>query len=219
MTNEITMPSDYPVVVLISGNGSNLQALIDTSSTSNFKIVGVISNNPSAYGLERASASSIPTFVIDHHDFLDRVSFDRALIKQIDLLNPSLIVLAGFMRILSSEFVNHFPVNILNIHPSLLPKYPGINTHQRVLQAGDREHGVSVHFVTEDLDGGPVAAQAKITVEPEDSEKSLTEKVHTKEQLIYPYVVSLFASGQLRMYDNKAWLGLSVLPDTGIKLG
>jgi phosphoribosylglycinamide formyltransferase-1 len=212
------MPSECAVVVLISGNGTNLQALIDAASTSNFKIVGVISNNPNAFGLNRASNNSIPTFVINHRDYPDRVSFDHALINQIDQLNPSLIVLAGFMRILSSEFVNHYPNIILNIHPSLLPKYPGTDTHQRVLQAGDKEHGVSVHFVTEELDGGPIAAQTKITVEPEDSAESLADKVHVKEHHIYPQVVSLFASGQLRMSENKAWMGLDQLPETGIEL-
>jgi len=213
------MPSVCPVVVLISGNGTNLQALIDAASTSSFNIVGVISNNPNAFGLNRATTSSIPTFVINHRDYPDRLSFDHALIDQIDQLNPDLVVLAGFMRILSTEFVNHYPNNILNIHPSLLPKYPGTDTHQRVLQAGDKEHGVSVHFVTEELDGGPIAAQAKIRVEPEDTAESLAEKVHSKEHVIYPQVVSLYASGQLRMNENKAWVGLNQLPETGIELG
>lgn len=213
------MPSECPVVVLISGNGTNLQALIDAASKSTFKIVGVISNNPMAYGLTRAKSAFIPTFVINHRDFPDRVSFDRALIEQIDALEPRLIVLAGFMRILSNEFVNHYPDNILNIHPSLLPKYPGTDTHERVLHAGDKEHGVSVHFVTEELDGGPIAAQAKIAVESSDSVESLAEKVHQKEHVIYPQVVSLFASGQLQMKQNKAWIGANPLPATGVELG
>ncbi|MBL4821323.1 MAG: phosphoribosylglycinamide formyltransferase [Gammaproteobacteria bacterium] len=212
------MREHCPVVVLISGNGSNLQALIDASVNSNFNIVGVISNKADAFGLERASKKAIPTFVIDHRDFPDRVTFDRALIAQIDQLDPALVVLAGFMRILSSEFVQHYPNNILNIHPSLLPKYPGTNTHQRVLNAGDQEHGVSVHFVTEELDGGPIAGHAKIMVSPEDTAETLAEKIHRKEHLLYPHVVSLFASGRLEMVNNKAWIDHQEMAKTGLEL-
>lgn len=206
------------IVVLVSGNGSNLQALIDASSDSNFRIVGVISNNPDAYGLERARRNSIPAFVIEHKQYPDRISFDRELISKIDELAPSLIVLAGFMRILSGEFVQHYAHRILNIHPSLLPKYPGTDTHQRVLEAGDPEHGVSVHFVTEDLDGGPIAARASIAVKEDDDVARLTERIHIKEHRIYHQVVSLFASGRLKMENGKAWLDNMPLPETGLQL-
>jgi phosphoribosylglycinamide formyltransferase-1 len=206
------------VVVLISGNGSNLQALIDASASSNFKIVGVISNNPEAYGLERARKAGIGTTVIDHRDFPDRASFDRALMARIDQLSPRLVVLAGFMRILTPEFVKQYAGRILNIHPSLLPKYPGTNTHQRALDAGDEIHGVSVHFVTEDLDSGPVAAQATIPVLAEDTADSLQARVHTQEHRVYPLVVSLFASGRLRMRGHRAWLDEAELPFTGLAL-
>ena len=212
------MDKPCPVAVLISGNGSNLQALIDASKSSNYQVIGVISNNPQAYGLQRAQQAGIPTYVIDHRQFSDRVSFDRELIAQLDELQPELIVLAGFMRILSSEFVNHFAGRILNIHPSLLPKYPGTKTHQRVLDAGDDEHGVSIHFVTEHLDGGPVIAHATVPVDTGDNADSLQQKVHIEEHRIYPQVVSMFADGRLEMRQDTAWLDNDVLPAGGVQL-
>ena len=212
------MSTPCPVAVLISGNGSNLQALIDASPTSNFSIVGVISNNPDAYGLQRARENGIPAFVIDHREYADRSAFDQALLEQLKKLQPELVILAGFMRILTAEFVRQYTNRILNIHPSLLPKYPGTNTHRRVLEAGDENHGVSVHFVTEDLDGGPVAAQAKFAVRRDDTIEQLEQRIHSIEHVIYPHVVSLFASGKLRMHDNQAWLDEQALPATGITL-
>jgi phosphoribosylglycinamide formyltransferase-1 len=212
------MGTPCPVAVLISGNGSNLQALIDASAGSNYRIVGVISNNADAFGLQRARQAGIASFVIDHRQYPDRVSFDRDLIAKLDELQPQLIVLAGFMRILSSEFVSHFRGRILNIHPSLLPKYPGTNTHQRALDAGDNEHGVSVHFVTEHLDGGPVIAQARVSVEPNDNAETLQLKVHGEEHRIYPRVVSMFAAGRLAMDDHTARLDEALLPPGGISL-
>lgn len=210
------MQKQCGVVVLISGNGSNLQALIDTSLTANFKIVAVVSSSPTAFGLERAKQAGISALVIDHCGFPNRVSFDTALISAIDEYQPDLVVLAGFMRILSSVFVQHYAGRILNIHPSLLPNYPGVNTHQRVLQAGDKIHGATVHFVTEELDGGPVIAHAKVAVIPEDSVQSLAEKVHSKEHSLYPQVVVWFASQRLRMLDGKALMDGNVLPATGL---
>jgi phosphoribosylglycinamide formyltransferase-1 len=208
-----------PVAVLISGNGSNLQALIDASRDSpDYRVIGVISNNPNAFGLQRAERAGIPTYLINHRDYPDRVSFDRALMAKLDELQPELIVLAGFMRILSREFVEHFARRILNIHPSLLPRYPGTNTHQRALDAGDSEHGVSVHFVTEDLDGGPVIAHACVPILPGDTAEQLQQRVHGEEHRIYPQVVALFASGRLRMDDGQAWLDDRPLPPNGIKL-
>ena len=212
------MKNPCPVAVLISGNGSNLQALIDASTQSNYKVVGVISNNPTAYGLQRAQQAGIPTFVIDHRDFPDRVTFDRALIEQLNALQPDFIVLAGFMRILSSEFINQFAGLVVNIHPSLLPKYPGTNTHQRVLDAGDEQHGVSIHFVTEHLDGGPVIAHATVPVEPADNAETLQQKVHIEEHRIYPQVVNLLASGRLQMQDHSALLDKKTLPANGVEL-
>ena len=204
------------IVVLISGNGSNLQALIDSSLASNFKIAAVISNRPNAFGLQRAERDNIPTRVIDHTSFDSRDAFDSALGDAIEEFNPELIVLAGFMRILGSEFVNRFEGRVLNIHPSLLPKYPGINTHQRALDAGDEEHGVSVHFVTADLDGGPVIAQERVPVLKDDTAEMLAARVLEKEHLVYPKVVSWYANGRLEMQEGNAVLDHEVLPPTGV---
>lgn len=206
------------IVVLISGSGTNLQALIDNSIASNFKISAVISNNSDAYGLQRAERDGIPVQVINHRAFDSREEFDLALSNAIDEFAPDLIVLAGFMRILGNEFIKHFSGRILNIHPSLLPKYPGIDTHQRALDAGDKEHGVSIHFVTEDLDGGPVIARDKVPVLKEDSVQDLAARVLEKEHLIYPKVVSWFASGRLHMKAQHAILDGEPLPPTGVEV-
>jgi len=210
--------TDCAIAVLISGNGSNLQALIDASRSSNFKVGLVISNNPTAFGLERAARADIETKVIDHHDYTSREEFDQALIAALDAFNPQLIVLAGFMRILSAGFVQHFSGRILNIHPSLLPKYPGTNTHQRAIDAGDSVHGVSVHFVTEELDGGPVIAQEKVKVLKTDTAAELAARVAQKEHIIYPRVVSWFAGGRLHMKGNNAYLDDSLLPPCGLEI-
>ncbi|NKB31943.1 MAG: phosphoribosylglycinamide formyltransferase [Pseudomonadales bacterium] len=204
------------IVVLISGSGTNLQALIDASLSSNFKISAVISNRPGAFGLQRAQRDDIPTRVIDHTEFASRDDFDKALGETIEEIGPELIVLAGFMRILGSDFVSLFEGRILNIHPSLLPKFPGINTHQRALEAGEKEHGVSVHFVTVDLDGGPVIAQERVPVLKEDTIDDLAARVLEKEHIIYPKVVSWFASGRLQMQAGKAMLDHEELPPTGV---
>jgi len=206
------------VVVLISGNGTNLQALIDDSVHANYKIGAVISNKADAFGLERASQADIPNQFIDHSKFESRELFDSELIKAIDSYQPNLIVLAGFMRILSEKFVKHYAGKVLNIHPSLLPAYPGTNTHQRVLDAGESEHGVSVHFVTEELDGGPVIAQEKIKIETGDTAETLADKVHGKEHCVYPKIVSWFASDRLEMKANKAYLDNELLPESGIEI-
>ncbi len=212
------MEHQCAVAVLISGNGSNLQALIDAGRHSSYRVVAVISNNPQAYGLTRAAAAGIPTYSIDHRQFPDRGSFDRALIEQLDIVQPDLVVLAGFMRILSQQFVQHFAHRIVNIHPSLLPRFPGTNTHQRVLDAGDRVHGASVHFVTEELDGGPVIAHAVVPVNPDDTASTLQQRVHGEEHRIYPRVVDLFAEGRLEMRNDKAWLDGRELPPEGVRL-
>lgn len=206
-----------PIVVLISGNGSNLQALIDQSGAGGYAICGVISNKADAYGLERAARAGIPTRVIRHQDYLDRESFDRALMAQIDSFSPALVVLAGFMRILSAAFVSHYAGRVLNIHPSLLPDYRGTHTHERVLEAGEKEHGVSVHFVTEELDGGPVVLQAVVPVLAGDTRDALAARVAQQEHRIYPRAVSLFAAGRLRMQDNAAWLDGEPLGAHGLR--
>ena len=206
------------VVVLISGSGSNLQKLIDASLVSNYKISAVISNRPDAFGLQRAERSNVPTRIVDHKSFESREAFDNFLANIIDEINPQLIVLAGFMRILGGDFVNRFSGKILNIHPSLLPKYPGINTHQRALDAGDTEHGASVHFVTPDLDGGPIIVRENVPIYKNDTAEALAARVLKKEHLIYPKVVSWFASGRLHMHKGKAIMDNEALPPSGVMI-
>ena len=193
-------------VVLISGSGSNLQSLIDESKNINLEISCVISNNPDAYGLERAKKANIETKILDHNEFPSRESYDESLKEIIEKFNPEVIILAGFMRILTANFVNHFLGKVLNIHPSLLPKYPGLHTHQRAIDAGDKAHGVSVHFVTTELDGGPIIAQKKIEVYLDDDADSLSKRLLKEEHIIYPRVVQWFAQGRLILKDNMAYL-------------
>jgi len=197
----MSMHADKPlsIVVLISGNGSNLQAIIDdiAKNNDNACITAVISNRPDVYGLVRAKAADIPTRVIDHTGFDDRLSFDQALQDCIDEYQPGLIILAGFMRILSPTFVSHYHGRMINIHPSLLPEFTGVNTHQRVLDAGRTEHGVSIHFVTEELDGGPVICQSRIQVKANDTSKSLAMRLQIEEHRLYPIVVQWIANHRL----------------------
>jgi len=193
-------------VVLISGSGSNLQSLIDKSKDINLEISCVISNNPNAYGLKRAKKANIETKILDHNEFSSRESYDNSLKEIIEKFNPEVIILAGFMRILTANFVNHFLGRVLNIHPSLLPKYPGLHTHQRAIDAGDKVHGVSVHFVTPELDGGPIIAQKKIEVYLDDDADSLSKRLLKEEHIIYPGVVQWFAQGRLMLKDNMAYL-------------
>lgn len=204
------------VVVLISGSGSNLQALIDSLGEDNpVRISAVVSNRAEAFGLQRAQAAGIATHVVVHKDFADREAFDAALMSIIDTYQPQLVVLAGFMRILTPAFVRHYQGRLLNIHPSLLPKHKGLDTHRRALEAGDREHGCSVHFVTEELDGGPVAVQAIFTIEAGDRIDTLTERVHAAEHMIYPLAVRWFAEGRLHLGEQGAMLDDKPLPATG----
>tara|TARA_Y100000815_G_scaffold101658_1_gene90437 strand:- start:1127 stop:1774 length:648 start_codon:yes stop_codon:yes gene_type:complete len=210
------MHAPCDVVVLISGSGSNLQALIDSlGEDSPVRIRAVVSNRAEAYGLQRAQAVDIDTHVVQHKGFADREAFDAALIEIIDAYQPQLVVLAGFMRILSAGFVRHYQGRLLNIHPSLLPKYKGLDTHRRALDAGDQEHGCSVHFVTEELDGGPVAIQARLKIEPNESIDQLTDRVHAAEHIIYPLAVRWFADGRLRLADQGAMLDNVLLPAAG----
>ncbi|MCG7905970.1 MAG: phosphoribosylglycinamide formyltransferase [Candidatus Thiodiazotropha taylori] len=191
------------VVVLISGNGSNLQAIIDASQHHlPIEIAAVISNRPGVYGLQRAASAAIETAVLDHQAFADRASYDQALIELIDRYQPELVVLAGFMRILTTPFVRHYAGRLLNVHPSLLPKYTGLHTHKRALEAGEQLHGVSVHFVTEELDGGPLIAQAQVAVLPEDDPQSLAARVLEKEHQLYPLVVGWYARKRLQLNET-----------------
>jgi phosphoribosylglycinamide formyltransferase 1 len=211
------MSAKCKIVVLISGGGTNLQAIIDACQNESFpaEIVGVLSNKSDAYGLVRAQTAGIETITLSHKAFDSRESYDKALIKKIDILQPDVLVLAGFMRILTPEFVQHFQGKLLNIHPSLLPKYQGLHTHQRAIDAGDSDHGVSVHFVTEELDGGPVILQAKVPIFPEDNADDLASRVHEQEHRIYPLVVKWFALGRLAMENEQAVLDNKPLPNSG----
>ncbi|HEX5844233.1 MAG TPA: phosphoribosylglycinamide formyltransferase [Pseudomonas sp.] len=211
------MAAQCNVVVLISGSGSNLQALIDSIAHDGnpARISAVISNRADAYGLQRAQDAGIATQVLDHKQFDGRDAFDAALVEAIDAFNPQLVVLAGFMRILTPGFVRHYAGRLLNIHPSLLPKYKGLHTHQRALEAGDSEHGCSVHVVTEELDGGPLVVQAVISVQSDDSPTSLAQRVHQQEHRIYPLAVRWFAEGRLRLGAQGAMLDGQALPDSG----
>jgi phosphoribosylglycinamide formyltransferase-1 len=197
----VTAPALLPVVVLISGGGSNLQALIDGAADGRLpiEIRSVISNEADAYGLERAARAGIETRVLSHRDFPSRETYDAALAELIDGFAPGLIALAGFMRILTPTFVARYAGRMMNIHPSLLPKYRGLHTHQRALEAGETEHGASVHFVTDELDGGPLIIQARVPVLPGDDAETLAARVLTREHRIYPQAVRWFAEGRLMM--------------------
>nr|WP_059391368.1 phosphoribosylglycinamide formyltransferase [Pseudomonas toyotomiensis] len=205
------------VVVLISGSGSNLQALIDSVAHDGnpARIAAVICNRAGAYGLERAKQAGIATELLDHKQFDGREAFDAALIQAIDAHQPDLVVLAGFMRILTPGFVQHYAGRLLNIHPSLLPKHKGLHTHQRAIEAGDSEHGCSVHFVTEELDGGPLVVQAVLPIKADDTAESLARRVHQQEHQIYPLAVRWFAEGRLRLGAQGAMLDGQPLPASG----
>ncbi|MBQ4835421.1 phosphoribosylglycinamide formyltransferase [Pseudoalteromonas luteoviolacea] len=206
------------IVVLISGSGSNLQAIIDHCQAGNIngEIVSVISNKGDAYGLVRADKANINTHVLSHKDFDSREAYDEQLAKLIDSCNPDLVVLAGFMRILTSGLVQKFKGKMLNIHPSLLPKYQGLNTHQRAIDANDAYHGASVHFVTEELDGGPVVVQAKVAILPDDTAETLAKRVHEQEHVIYPLVVKWFSEHRLTMEADYAVFDKQPLPAQGV---
>lgn len=197
-----------PIVVLISGTGSNLRAIAEqvTNGTLPVEIRAVISDRPDAPGLAWAATRGIPTVSLPPRDYPDRAAFDHALADAVARFAPGLVVLAGFMRILGDEFVDRFAGRLVNIHPSLLPKYRGLHTHRRALEAGDREHGASVHFVTRELDGGPVVLQARVPVRDGDDEAALAARVLAEEHAIYPECIGWFAAGRLRMHDGAAFL-------------
>ncbi|QYJ73897.1 phosphoribosylglycinamide formyltransferase [Shewanella sp. FJAT-52076] len=204
------------VVVLISGSGSNLQAIIDQSQgRGGVELVGVISNKPDAYGLVRAHHAEINTSCVIAQKGEKRADYDARLTAAIEAYQPDLIVLAGFMRILSEGFVSRYLGKMLNIHPSLLPKYTGLDTHQRAIDAGDSEHGASVHFVTPELDAGPVILQAKVPIYEGDDAQTLAERVHEQEHAIYPLVVKWFAAGRLKMDADGAYLDGNLIGPSG----
>ncbi len=206
--------------MLVSGSGSNLQAFIDACRDPAYPctVAAVISNRPGVRGLERATAAGIASEVLDHTGFASREDFDAALLARVDAYRPDLVILAGFMRILTPAFVRHYAGRLLNIHPSLLPMYPGLHTHRRALAAGDTEHGATVHFVTADLDGGPPVVQARVAVLPGDDEATLAARVLEKEHLIYPLAARLFAEGRLRLRDGRAELDGAPLPAHGMAI-
>ncbi len=193
-------------IVLISGSGSNLQSIIDNAKNIDLDIQAVISNNKDAYGLTRAQAANIPTHTIDHKQFFSREEFDQSLSQTIDQYNPGIVILAGFMRILTPEFTKKYEGKMLNIHPSLLPKFQGLNTHQRAIDAGESEHGVSIHFVTAELDGGPVIAQSKVKVIKNDTAESLAKRVLTEEHQLFVQVIHWFTQNRLKLNNNIATL-------------
>lgn len=192
------------LVILISGRGSNMQALLETGLP--VRIAAVISNKPDAAGLKIAQQHGVETRVVDHRAYPDRRAFDAALVETIDFYQPDLVALAGFMRILGDDFVNHYQGRLMNIHPSLLPAFPGLDTHARALQEGVKTHGCSVHFVTPQLDHGPIIIQASVPVLPDDTEQTLAARVLQQEHRIYPQAVRWFAEGKLKLAENRVEL-------------
>ena len=194
----------FKIIVLISGNGSNLKAIIDAckSGIINGNVVGVISNRDDAFGLERAKKDNIPSKVINHNNYNTRIDFDQKLVSTIKKFQPDLVVLAGFMRILSPIMTSAFKDKMINIHPSLLPKYPGLNTHEQVIANNDAEHGVTIHSVSEELDGGPIIAQSKILVHKKQKLDDLIERIHKVEHMIFPKVISMIASKEINIKDT-----------------
>ena len=192
------------IVILISGRGSNMEAIVRAMESEAWpaRIAAVVSNKPEAKGLEFAQARGIPTAVVASKEYATRAEFDAVLQETIDRFAPDLVVLAGFMRILTAPFVEHYAGRMLNIHPSLLPLYPGLGTHQQAIDAGDKEHGATVHFVTAELDHGPIVAQARIPVLPDDTEDTLSARLLVEEHKLYPYAVRLFVEDRLSIEEN-----------------
>jgi len=201
--------------ILISGSGTNLQSFIDQVAAGQLEldIALVFSNNPDAYGLTRAADAGLQTTCIPHGDYADRESFDRAIAGTLAPFDPDLLILAGFMRVLSPWFVRRFEGRILNIHPALLPKYPGLDTHARALAAGDSYHGSTVHFVTEELDGGPRILAGRLATKPGETAGDLQARVQSMEHQLYPQAAGLFASGRLAYRDGRAFLDAVVMDE------
>jgi phosphoribosylglycinamide formyltransferase-1 len=193
------------LVVLISGRGSNLQAILDQASSGELpvEVAAVISNRPGVHGLERARQAGVPALELDHKLFADRPEFEAALIDLIDHYRPDLVILAGFMRVLTPGFTEHYQGRIFNIHPSLLPKFRGLHTHERAIAAGETVHGASIHFVTAELDGGPVIVQARVPVLPDDDPDTLAARVLEREHRLYPQAIRWFAEGRLGLAGKR----------------
>lgn len=200
--------SRLPIAILISGRGSNMRVIVERAAAGTLPVDVrvVVSDKPSAEGLSLAADMNIATRVLEPRDFPDRPAYDRALVELLRQFQPQLVLLAGFMRILTPQFIGAFAGRMLNVHPSLLPKYPGLHTHRRCLEAGDAAHGVSIHFVTEQLDGGPVVLQAEVPVVPGDTEITLSARVQQAEHKIYPQAIDWFARGRLLLQNGRAWL-------------
>lgn len=207
-----------PVVILISGRGSNLRVILDETRAGHLPIEvrAVICNNADAEGLQLARAAGIPIDIIDHHDHTDRARFDAALMQAIDRYAPRLVILAGFMRILGEAFIRHYAGRLLNIHPSLLPAFKGLNTHARALAAGTSQHGASVHFVTNDLDGGPVIIQASVPVRRHDTADTLAARVLREEHRILPLAMRWFVEGRLSIRNGRVLLDGETRPEQGL---
>lgn len=203
------------LVVLISGRGSNLRAIIEAIDRGDIPahLCAVISNDPDAAGLRYARDAGIPTEVIDHRAFAARAAFDDALQRAIDRHRPDLVVLAGFMRILGARFIDHYAGRLINIHPSLLPQFPGLNTHQRAIEAGAHEHGATVHFVTQEVDGGPRIVQARVRVQADDTPEGLADRVLEQEHLILPLAISWFCQNRLGLENGRVLLDGAVRPE------
>ncbi len=214
------MSTTPTILVIISGSGTNLQAIIEGCQQGEIdgSIVAVISNVPEVKGLDRARSAGIEAITLDHRDYYSRDAYDQALAATIDQYQPDLIVLAGFMRILTPEFVNRYPGRLINIHPSLLPKYQGLHTHQRALEAGDQWHGATVHFVTPELDGGPAIIQGAVPVYPGDTEASLAERVQAQvEHQIYPMAVNWCLNKRVELTSKGVTLDGELLPAGGFQ--
>ena len=195
------------LAVLISGRGSNLQAILDQAASGELPvtITAVISNRPGAQGLERARQAGVPALELDHKNCPDRPTFEAALIELIDRQQPDLVILAGFMRVLTAGFTEHYRGRLFNIHPSLLPKFRGLHTHERAIAAGETEHGATIHFVTAELDGGPLIVQARVPVLPDDDPDTLAARVLAQEHRLYPQAIRWFAEGRLRLEGEQVW--------------
>ncbi len=212
--------SPYRIIVLISGFGSNLQAIIDQINRKFIPgiVSAVLSDKEKAYGLQRAAHADIPAIFINPKNYRDTAAFEQALMEQMDHYQPDLIVLSGFMRILSPAFVEHYAGRLINIHPSLLPKYPGLSTHAKVLARGDSLHGSTVHFVTDELDSGPLIATITLEVNEDDTVETLKARVQAKEHILYPTIIKWFAEGRLRLEGKTVYLDQLALPEAGVEL-
>jgi len=202
------MSNESRAVVLVSGNGSNLQAIIDHARSGSFgiRVAGVISDRPGAHALERAARAGIPALIVDYGAATSRSGFNARLESTLAALRPDLVVLAGFMRILDDHLVEQYRGRMLNVHPSLLPRYPGLHTYRRAIAAGDREHGATVHFVIPELDAGPGIIQYRLPIFPHDTESTLRERVRAGEHVIYPRALAWLAAGRAALKDGAAWL-------------